>query len=202
LGFWETFLVALALAMDALAVSVGLGICAKGALGGCALRAAAAFGLFQAGMTLGGWGAGLVVTGWVEAVDHWVAAGILVAIGARMLVEALRRKTAPSGSSACDEAGAGDRPGDRDASRGWLLIALAVATSLDALGAGMGLAMVGTGVWIAAAVIGVVAAVLSAAGVALAGLLARSAGAAVARAAEVLGAVVLLGIAVRIALCG
>ena len=202
MGFWEILLVALALAMDALAVSVGLGLRAKGSLAGRAARAAAAFGLFQAGMTLAGWGAGQAVTGWVEAVDHWVAAGILVAIGVRMLVGALRRKAAPPEADASDADKAGDKASDKDASRGWPLIALAVATSLDALGAGMGLAMVGAGVWIAAAVIGVVAAVLSAAGVALAGLLAQSAGATVARVAEVLGAVVLLGIAVRIALGG
>jgi putative Mn2+ efflux pump MntP len=221
LSFWEVLLVALALAMDALAVSVALGLSGRGSVAGCAARAAAAFGLFQAGMALSGWLGGRAVSGQVEEAGRWIAAAILVVVALRMLVEALRKRkiAAPSGAGRSGAAGPGvvdsngalaaDGSALRDASRGWALIALAVATSLDALGAGVGLAMVGARISIAAPVIGLVAACLSAAGVTLAGRLARgpgrearrsAQGGAVSGWAEFVGALVLLGIAARIAL--
>lgn len=190
---WEIILVALALAMDALAVSVGLGLSARGSLLKCAARAAAAFGLFQAGMALAGWFAGRMVTGRLGEAGCWVAAAVLAAVGLRMLVEAIRRKP-------FSREGEGTPP--REAGTGWTLLALAVATSLDALGAGLGLAMLGAEIWLAAAVIGLVAAALSAAGVMLAGRLARGASGTLSRTAEIVGALVLLGIAVKIALGG
>ena len=110
-----------------------------------------------------------------------------------MLVEAIRRK--PSSRE-------GERKPPRDVGMGWTLLALAVATSLDALGAGLGLAMLGAEIWLAAAVIGLVAAALSAAGVMLAGRLARGASGTLSRTAEVVGALVLLGIAAKIAIGG
>ena len=262
LSLWEIILVAFALAMDALAVSVGLGLDAKGSLAGCAARAAMAFGLFQSGMTLAGWlvartieGA---VTGWLQEASHWVAVGVLVVVSLHMLIEALRKRRATAGDgpeqttfSAKDakvlvvddekvkrlpysswrfwrlggrirlffppqargpgchvvRTTSSTRPGRvtgeapaSDASRGWTLIALAVATSLDALGAGFGLAMLGATIWTAAAVIGLVAASVSAAGVMLAGTIAGSVGGAVSWTAEIAGALVLLAIAAKIAL--
>ncbi|MBN1243312.1 MAG: manganese efflux pump, partial [Spirochaetales bacterium] len=80
-------LVALALAADAFAVSVSSGICAAELRFRHALRAAAAFGLFQALMPLAGYLAAGTFAAHIQAFDHWVAFGLLAFIGTRMIVE-------------------------------------------------------------------------------------------------------------------
>ncbi len=97
------------------------------------------------------------------------------------------------------------RAAPRDIGRGWPLLGLAVATSIDALGAGMGFAFLGIGareILIAAGVIGLVAAALPAGGVFLARHLAARTGERFSRAANVAGALVLVATGIRIALWG
>ncbi|MFY8048280.1 MAG: manganese efflux pump MntP family protein, partial [Erythrobacter sp.] len=80
----EALLLALALAMDAFAVALTQGAKFRpGARGGLAI--AATFGLFQALMPLAGWIIGAVALIYVEAIDHWIAFGLLTFLGVRML---------------------------------------------------------------------------------------------------------------------
>jgi len=197
-------LVAVGLAMDALAVAVGIGLCTKDRALRAAVRVGFHFGVFQAGMTLLGWLAGSGVTGWVDDASHWVAAGLLWLVGGHMLLEAIIKKPPPC----ADDAGAEDAGAacpapacpPRDLSRGWALLGLSVATSIDAFGVGMGLAFLAAArLWLAALVIGAVAAVLPGAGLLAARHVAARTGGRLARGAEVAGALVLVGIGVRIA---
>jgi len=188
--------IALGLAMDAFAVSVGLGLCGSEAPARRACRIAAHFGAFQSGMTLAGYATGWAASGALHEASHWVAASILWLVGAHMLASTVfGRREDPPGAAACERA-----PSGPDSGRGWPLLVLAVATSIDAFGVGMGLGFLGARVWLAAAVIGFVAAALSALGVSLACRIASATGAAASRAAEVAGALVLLGIGAKIAL--
>jgi len=200
-------LVAVGLAMDALAVAVGIGLCTKERALRVAARVGLHFGVFQANMTILGWLLGSGVAGWVNSASHWIAAALLWLVGGHMLVEAITRKAGPRGGQSCHDpalSGDGDvaaaeRP-SRDVSRGWALLGLSVATSIDAFGVGMGLAFLGAArLWLAALLIGVVAAVLPAAGLMGARHVAARTGGRLSRGAEVAGAVALIGIGARIA---
>ena len=81
----EVIILAVALSMDAFAVSIGLG--AKKNVPNLALRAGIFFGIFQALMPFIGYLGGKGVLGWMEAYAHWVAFGLLALIGAKMIYE-------------------------------------------------------------------------------------------------------------------
>lgn len=93
-----------------------------------ALRLSVLFGLFQAGMPLVGW----ICTNWlaerIEAYDHWIAFGLLVFLGGRMIRDAFS-----------DE----EEAHHFDPTNWWTGIVLAVATSIDALAVGISLAVTG-----------------------------------------------------------
>jgi putative Mn2+ efflux pump MntP len=177
-SFPYLFLIALSLSMDAFAVSTACGIQVGTVKYGHVLRVALAFGWFQFMMPVIGWFLGSAFSTWVQAVNSWIAFGLLFIIGARMIWESFRRGEAPT----------------KDPTRGWNLLLLAVATSIDALAVGLSLAFLKTSIWYPAVVIGVVAAVLSAAGA----LFGCKLGARFGVWAERAGGLVLIGIGVRI----
>ncbi|MDD8026302.1 MAG: manganese efflux pump MntP family protein [Acidobacteriota bacterium] len=174
---------ALALAMDAFAVAVGVGLSMRGCSSRQTFRLAFHFGLFQFAMPILGWAAGRTVVGLIRDYDHWLAAGLLVFIGGKMMVEALRREKRGSGGAI-----------GSDPTRGGRLVILSLATSIDALAAGLGLAALGVPVVYPALVIGVVAFALTAVGAKLGPLAGRWAG----KWAELAGGLVLIGIAAKI----
>ena len=120
----EIFLIAVSLALDAFAVSVSSGISIPGFGPRQAVKMGLWFGTFQFLMPLLGWLLGSSVSQYIEAVDHWVAFGLLAVIGGKMAWESLRR-----GCGEEDEA-----PPDLSARR---LCVLAIATSIDALAVGV-----------------------------------------------------------------
>lgn len=151
MGFWELFLLAVGLSMDAFAVSICKGLCMKKAGLKEGSICGAWFGGFQALMPLMGFFLGTLFAEAIEAFDHWVAFGLLAIIGVNMLKEALSKCD-------CEEH-------DADLSFKSMLI-MAVATSIDALAVGISLAMAGdVNIWIAIALIGVVTFVMCAVGV-------------------------------------
>ncbi len=136
--------------MDALAVAMASGCAIRTLRHGYALRIAAAFGLFQAVMPVTGWLAGMTLRAWIGAVDHWIAFGLLAAIGLKMLWEARGlRRAEPCG-------------GEMHLA---LLLMLALATSVDALAVGLSLSFLGVAIVAPAAVIGAVTFGLALAGV-------------------------------------
>jgi putative Mn2+ efflux pump MntP len=133
--------VGLGLSMDAFAVSVSSGVSIKDLRLLYAIRASFFFGLFQFLMPLGGWYLGSAFLKYIEAFDHWIAFVLLAFIGGKMLVDTLRSKDA-------HDKNAGDIRGLKT------LLALSVATSIDAFAAGVSLNIMGHGVWLSAALIG------------------------------------------------
>lgn len=175
------FGIALALALDAFTVAVGLSLSRSGLSRGQAFRLSFFFGLFQFVMLLLGYWAGKTVLIYIEAIDHWIAFGLLSVVGFKMIYESFRPHSVVN-------------RGEQDPSKGASLVLLSVATSLDALAVGLSLAMLEVPIIFPAVLIGIVAFVLSYLGAELGRYLGRFAG----RAAPVLGGIVLILIGIKI----
>jgi putative Mn2+ efflux pump MntP len=178
--YWTIFLIAIGLAMDCFAVSLGVGTAGTAVGARPTFRLFFHFGLFQAGMTLLGWLAGKTVVTYIASVDHWVAFGLLAFVGVRMIRGGLRKE--------------GDEPAIPDPSRGMTLVMLSVATSIDALAVGLSLALLSVNVFWAALLIGGVSAVLSLVGLLLGNQLGQRFG----KSMEVIGGIILIGIGLRV----
>ena len=176
----QIFLIALSLAMDAFAVSVSTGISIPGFGPRQAARIGLWCGAFQFGMPLVGWFLGSSVKTYIEAVDHWIAFGLLALIGGNMILEVVR-------------GGEEEALSELSVKR---LFLLALATSIDALAVGVTLAFESVNILLSAGVIGVVAFALAMLG----GLLGHRLGQLFQKRATILGGLVLIGIGVKILL--
>lgn len=152
MGFVELLLLAVGLSMDAFAVSICKGLSMKKATRKAGVICGVWFGGFQALMPLLGFFLGTMFANAIEAVDHWVAFGLLAIIGISMLKEAFSKE--------CD---CQEQDADLSAKSMFLM---AIATSIDALAVGISLAMAGdVNIITAVLLIGVITFALSAAGV-------------------------------------
>jgi putative Mn2+ efflux pump MntP len=134
-------IIAVGLAMDAFAVSLGIGTTGQAKDGRAVFRLSFHFGFFQGFMTLLGWLLGSSVANLIANFDHWVAFALLAWVGGRMIKEGLTR----GGEEACPS---------RDPSRGRTLMVLCVATSIDAMAVGVTLALIGADIATTAVAIG------------------------------------------------
>ena len=184
MGLWEILLVALALAMDCFSVSLASGMIVRRLRWGSLLRMALLFGLFQALMPLLGWLGIHYFQGSLERWDHWIAFGMLLLIGFKMIRDAF----SPEETNHFDP----------------LLLRtqclLAVATSIDALAVGISLACTGyerlSQLTLPLVIIGVVSFLFSIVGYQLGARFGHS----IARRLkpELFGGVILLGIGIKI----
>jgi putative Mn2+ efflux pump MntP len=177
-------IIAVGLAMDAFAVSVTYGLSFRRRRHGDAFKIAAAFGLFQAGMPVLGWLAGLTLRAWFEAFDHWIALGLLCFIGGKMIRDGWR------GDPDEDPEPLSHSPGT--------LLLLALATSIDALAVGLALSVLHVSIGEPVLVIGVVTFVLSYAGIVLGHELTAWLRRHGRRAIQTAGGLILIGIGLRI----
>ncbi len=139
--FFEVLLLAVGLSMDAMVVSLCAGAGGYTSSLRSALRISFAFGFFQAIMPVLGWFAGSAVSAWSAGIDHWLAFGLLVFVGVRMIRSGLQNaESDPS----CDP------------TRGSTLIILSIATSIDALAVGFSIALLSASILLPALLIGVV----------------------------------------------
>lgn len=186
MGFWELMTLAFSVSMDAFAVSVCKGLCMKKA----SLKASATcgtwFGGFQAMMPLIGFFLGTLFAAAIEAIDHWVAFGLLALIGANMLKEAFEKNEE---GDCCDANGA-------DLSVKTMFV-MAIATSIDALAVGISLAMAGgVNIYVAVSLIGAFTFFMSALGVQLGNIF----GSRFEKPAEIIGGVILILLGAKILL--
>lgn len=152
MSFFELFLLAVGLSMDAFSVSICKGLGMQKVNWRVTLALAVAFGAFQAGMPVIGWALGSQFLHIIEPIDHWIAFGLLAFIGGNMIREALS-------DDEDDDAGTVDH-----IDLGELLM-LAIATSIDALTVGIAFASLSVNIWTSVALIGVTTFVFSIAGV-------------------------------------
>ena len=125
---WMVILVAVSLCFDTLAVSAVGGAAVKGRIPTAGiLRIVLSFALFQGGFTLLGWALGSALTGFLSAIDHWIAFALLALLGIRMIADSRSGETSATFNLFS--------PGQ--------LVMASVATSIDALAVGISFAVLG-----------------------------------------------------------
>ena len=177
MNIFELLLLAVGLAMDAFAVSVCKGLSVERLKPRHPITAGLYFGGFQALMPLIGWLLGSQFESLIKSVDHWIAFGLLVLIGANMIRESFG-KAEELNSSFSPKA----------------MLPLAVATSIDALAVGVTFAFLEVSIVFAVSIIGAVTFVISAAGVRIGNVF----GAKYKSRAELAGGVILIILGVKI----
>jgi putative Mn2+ efflux pump MntP len=181
MSYTASVTLALGLSMDAFAASLSQGAAVKKRQHlRHALSVGTAFGLAQGLMPLLGWWLGLAFKGIFEAVDHWIAFVLLLALGGRMIAASF---SAESGTRT-------------PVAKGRYLAVLAIATSIDAAAAGITLALFEIPVPVACAIIGVVTFLVSIGGV----MIGRSAGHRLGSMAEIVGGLTLIALGTKILL--
>lgn len=179
MSFLSVFLIAVGLAMDAFAVSIGLGIKDKREKIRLAFKAALLFSVFQMLMPIIGWSLGLGFKDFISSYDHWVAFLLLLLIGVKMIYEGIAPKC---------------KVRQKQETSKTTLFVLAVATSIDALAVGVSFAFLDINIYLSIIVIGLVTFVLSFVGVDLG----KRIGCRVQSWAEVFGGLILLLIGLKI----
>lgn len=150
MGGVEILMIAIGVSMDAFAVSICKGLSVRKLRPSYPLSAALWFGGFQALMPLLGYFLGVSFADLVGTVDHWIAFILLGIIGGNMIKDSFAK------GPACSV--------DPDFSFKTML-AMAVATSIDALAVGVSFAFLGVNIWLAVLLIGIITAVFSGVGI-------------------------------------
>lgn len=145
----EVIILAIALSMDAFAVSIGLGSKPVASHRKLAIQAAVYFGLFQGLMPLIGYLGGKGLLGWIEVYAPWIAFLLLLFIGGKMIFEAF------SEGIEDDIAQITQR----------VMLTLAIATSIDAMAAGFALNLLDANPFVACLIIGLITMLMSTIGV-------------------------------------
>ena len=140
--------IAIGLAMDAFAVSIGKGLSVRRIEPRHTMSVGLWFGGFQALMPLIGYFLGVSFASLVQNIDHWIAFILLGIIGVNMIREATAKEECECEKATSDFS-----------SRKMLL--LAIATSIDALAVGVSFAFLGVNIWQAVMMIGVITMILS-----------------------------------------
>jgi putative Mn2+ efflux pump MntP len=143
LGWAALFAIAFSLSLDAFAVATVAGITLGVPSRRQRLRLSFHFGAFQAMMLTGGWFLGSYIVRLLHGLDAWVAFALMALVGGNIVRNALRNEKQERRKI--------------DPTRGWELIFLSVASSLDALAVGISMAMVNFLILRSAIVVGVVA---------------------------------------------
>lgn len=151
--FIEFLLIGIGLSMDAFAVSICKGLAMRKVNKKQALVIGLFFGGFQALMPFIGWALGIQFQSYITNIDHWIAFVLLVFIGGKMIVEAVK----PEEEEAVEVM---DPPLDIKE-----MFLLAIATSIDALAVGVTFAFLDYPIVEAISIIGVTTFVISVGGV-------------------------------------
>ena len=189
MGLAELFLIAVGLSMDAFAVSIGKGLGMRRLDVRQAALIAVFFGGFQALMPAIGWVLGAQFAHYATSFAPWIAFALLAFIGAKMLIEAIRESA--------DDAEIAEAGQTQVVSIGELF-ALAVATSIDALAAGVSFSFLDVDIAFAVSLIGATTFVLSFIGVAAGNRL----GARWEKPSAIVGGIILIAIGAKILLEG
>lgn len=182
MGIIEIFILAVSLSMDAFAISICKGLAMGKVKAKSAVTVGLYFGIFQALMPTLGYLLGVGFREAIEDYDHWIAFGLLSFLGIRMIIETFK--------SSENEEGATASLNIKE------MLLLSVATSIDALAAGISLAFLNVNITLSATLIGITTFTLSAAGVYIGGIFGEK----YKKAAQLIGgaALVILGLKILI----
>lgn len=177
----ETLLIlAIALAMDSVAVSIAIGSKYRTLSLTQTLSAAGMFGFFQGAMPLVGYLIGIAFAKYVQAFDHWIAFVLLVGLGGKMLYEAYKNEFDEEVTDLSIKT----------------LLSLSIATSIDAMAIGVTFAFLATDILGASAVIAFVTFILCIVAV----YLGKKLGSILESKAEMMGGVILIALGFKILL--
>mgnify|MGYP001183716065 CR=1 FL=1 len=181
MGLFSVILIAIGVSMDAFAVSICKGLGMKPFRWKYSLIIAAFFGGFQALMPLIGWLIGSQFQQYIVDFDHWVAFGLLLFVGGKMLIESFHKEeTSESYSLNMKE-----------------LLLLSIATSIDALAVGISFSLLKPNhLFLSFFVIGITTFAFSIAG----SFIGHKFGNRYQQPAEIIGGIILIGIGVKIIL--
>lgn len=179
-AYINILIIAVSLALDAVSVSVASGVKAKHATIRDALKIAFFFGVFQAVMPLIGWGIGTLFEDIIASYSNWIAFILLTLVGFNMIHDALKN----------------EEEHQKNILNTKILLALAVATSIDALVVGVTLDLIDVPLLLSVGIIGVVTFILSFLGF----LFGKKLGTFFQGKVEVIGGVALIAIGVKMLL--
>lgn len=175
-----TILLALGMSVDAFAAALARGAGSLHYTWRQTVKTALIFGIVETITPLIGWLVGSMAQKFIAAYDHWLAFGLLLALGLKMIWGALHDDD--------DEAAAAD--GNRTDTTLLLTVITAIATSIDSMVVGVGLAFLDANIWLTALAIGTSTTIMAAIGLQLGRLIGQKIGSR----AEMAGGVVLIGI--------
>ena len=177
-----TILLALGMSVDAFAAALARGAGSLHYTWQQTVKTALIFGIVETITPLIGWLAGSMTQKFIAEYDHWLAFGLLLALGLKMICGALHDDDDD------DEAAAADK--NRTDTTLLLTVITAIATSIDSMVVGVGLAFLDANIWLTALAIGTSTTIMAAVGLRLGRLLGQKIGSR----AEMAGGVVLIGI--------
>ena len=175
-----TILLALGMSVDAFAAALARGAGSLHYTWRQTVKTALIFGIVETITPLIGWLVGSMAQKFIAEYDHWLAFGLLLALGLKMIWGALHDDD--------DEAAAADK--NRTDTTLLLTVITAIATSIDSMVVGVGLAFLDANIWLTALAIGTSTTIMAAVGLRLGRLLGQKIGSR----AEMAGGVVLIGI--------
>lgn len=182
MSFISLALLALAMSTDAFAAAIGKGAAMQKPHFFQALRIGLLFGIIEAITPVIGWAIGSVAAAWVSEWDHWIAFILLLVLGGRMIWE---------GAKTEHEAANIEEPKNQSFVA---LVLTAIATSIDAMAVGVGLAFIEVSIVEAALLIGLATTIMVTIGI----LVGRFLGSVIGKKAEILGGLVLIGVGTAI----
>lgn len=150
MSIWEILIIAVALAADAFAVSVCFGLSMSKVTVKKALIVGLYFGIFQAVMPLIGYFLAGLFADKIMAFDHWIVFALLCFIGGKMIFESFKKEEVKT-----EEVSLSPKK----------MLPLALATSIDAMAAGITFAFLDANIALSVSVIGVITLALSMLGV-------------------------------------
>ena len=183
MSIWEVLIIAVGLSMDAFAVALCKGLSMKKLNIKYGIIIALFFGVFQALMPLIGWFVSSRFEKYIKAYDHWIAFALLLIIGVKMIIDAIKESRHPD-----EEPAFRFKIGE--------LFVLAVATSIDALAVGITFGLLEINIWSSISIIGCVTFVLSLIGV----IIGNFFGSRFRTKAEIAGGIILILLGVKILL--
>lgn len=141
MDFISIIAIALGLSFDTFAVSLSCGVVNYKIIFRQALRIAFVLAFFQGGLTVTGYFLGTIISNALKTFDHWIALILLSFLGMKMIMEGIKKN---------------DKEKDVDYSNSWVLVTIAVGTSIDALAVGISFAILEVKIWLSGLTIGTV----------------------------------------------
>ena len=179
MDFITIIAVALGLSFDTFAVSLSYGVMRNRILFRQAAKIAIVLAFFQGGLTVLGYFLGTLVSDMLQAYDHWVALGLLSFLGAKMIMDGVKKEAGKE---------------VKDYSKPVALVTVAIGTSIDAFAVGVSFALLDIMIWFSGLVIGAVTFLASMTAIRIG----KSAGKHLGQRVEIIGGLILIAIGIKI----